>query len=1097
MSFESNPTERRLSSELGPELPPGTEVDGFVVKRLVGEGAMGRVYLAQDVRLGRAVALKFVKSESEPERFLDEARATARFNHPHIVTLYGAGVWNHCPYLVLEFLSGPSLRQRLRQGRLPLREALRLGRAVAEAIAEAHRHGVLHADLKPENVVIPPDGRPRVVDFGLALMAGFNTFATSGTPAYMAPERWTGGVPTEAIDLWSFGVMLYEMVMGARPFSDGELLSLGRLALRPIAAPEQVRALVEACLAVEPARRPSAQDVALELAALCAPTRPHDEARSPFRGLAAFGEGDAEDYFGRDAEVASCVEVLRGAPLLPVVGASGVGKSSFIVAGILPRLRESEAWTLVRVRPGLRPLASLAAALDDAQLAPLLASEPGAVVGRLATFHRRSGGHVLLFVDQFEELFTLATPEDAAAFFSCLAAAAMDSADPWRVVLALRDDFLASLARVPSLAPSLGATVVLAPVGRAGLEAAITEPLRRAGYQLDPPTLAARIAVELEGAPAALPLLQFACMALWEHRDTSSRRLTAAQYEALGGASGALAAHAEALVSHLSATEVKRLRAVLLSLVNPDGTRHPRSRRELVELDPGSAATVDELVKHRLLVSRREAETDEAIVELAHESLAVGWPRLRSWLDETHERRALMAQLEQAAGLWAKRGERDTETWTGDALAQVLHRLEQWDTQPGGVVGRFLAAGRRRSQKTRLRRQLTVGAVFAMLAASAAAATSVALEFRRREQLALAQQAEIRLAAADTGLFDLILTPWDFDSNEQQAIAAGPQGFDFVLHRPDTKDPSQPGATLAEVHRTPLDGGVDGQQVFRVEAPAGSVLVEVLRPSGGCGASWIHLQRLPGYTERRAGDPTRIELPVPTCRATRASLVTIPGGPWWRTVELSDGGVADEPAELPTFAIDRVEVSNGAFAPFERLRPLTGAPHLTATQPAVLAEARGPRFPVTGIDAKTAEAYCSYLGKQLPTTDEWQKAARGGLTLDDRGQKPNPRPRRRMPWGDGSALVANLAGSADGVSGEAPVGTMLGDVSPYGVFDLGGNVAEWTATPADTALPDGLRFVLGGTWAKLASLGFHYVGWTDQHAPGYSDFALGVRCALH
>ena len=1094
MSFEDAPTERRLYSDQGTDLPPGTEVDGFVVKRLVGEGAMGRVYLAQDVRLGRAVALKFVKAASEPERFLDEARATARFNHPHIVTLYGAGVWNHSPYLVLEFLSGPSLRQRLGQGRLPLKEALRLGRAIAEAIAEAHHHGVLHADLKPENIVIPPDGRPRVVDFGLALMAGLNTFAASGTPAYMAPERWTGGAPTGAIDVWSFGVILHEMVMGTRPFSDDQFLSLGKVALRPLAAPEEVRALVAACLTVDPVRRPSAEHVALELGALCAPTRHHDEGRSPFRGLAAFGEGDAEDYFGRDAEVAACVEALRGTPLLPVVGASGVGKSSFVVAGVLPRLRESEAWDLVRVRPGLRPLASLAAALGDAQLAPLLLSEPGAIVGRLQGFHRRSGEHVLLFIDQFEELFTLATPEDAAAFFRCLAAATMDAMDPWRVVLALRDDFLAALARVPSLAPALGATVVLAPVGRAGLEAAIIEPLRRAGYQLEPATLAARIATELEGAPAALPLLQFACMALWEHRDTLSRRLTAAQYEALGGASGALATHAEALVSHLSAVEVKRLRAVLLSLVNLDGTRHPRSRRELLELDPGSAATVDELVKHRLLVSRREAETDEAIIELAHESLAVGWPRLRNWLDETHERRVLMAQLEQAAALWAKRGERETETWTGDALAQVLNRLEQWDAQPAGVVGRFLAAGRRRHLVSRRRRRVTVVVVFVALAASAAAATSVALEFRRREQVALAQQAEIRLAAADIGVFDLVLTPWDFDAKEQQVLATGPQGFDFVLHRPDTKDTSQPGAALPGVHRVALDGGADGQQVFRVEAPAGPVFVEVLRPSGGCDASWVHLQRLPGYTERRAGDPPRIELPVPTCAATRASLVTIPGGPWWRPAQPDDGGIVDVEAVLPTFAIDRIEVSNGAFAPFERLRPLTGAPHLLATSPVVLAEARGPRYPVTGIDAKTAEAYCRYLGKHLPTDEEWQKAARGGRAFDEQGQRLNPWPHRSTPWGEGSPLVANLEGPADGVAGVAPVGTMPGDVSPYGVLDLGGNVTEWTSTPWEPTEPEGLREVVGGNWARPASRGNHRLVRPDLHAPGYSDFALGVRC---
>ncbi|HSK02053.1 MAG TPA: serine/threonine-protein kinase, partial [Kofleriaceae bacterium] len=205
-------------------LAEGTRVGDFRIRGLLGEGAMGEVYLAQDLTLGRRVALKLFKrsvvQDDVAERFLEEARATASFNHPHIVTLHAVGEHLGRPYLALEYIDGESLRARLAAGPLPVREALRHGRAVADAIAEAHRRGLVHADLKPENVVISRDGRVRVVDFGLARLAGGAATSGSGTPAYMAPERWRNAAPTGAIDVWALGMMLHELVTCRRPFSD-------------------------------------------------------------------------------------------------------------------------------------------------------------------------------------------------------------------------------------------------------------------------------------------------------------------------------------------------------------------------------------------------------------------------------------------------------------------------------------------------------------------------------------------------------------------------------------------------------------------------------------------------------------------------------------------------------------------------------------------------------------------------------------------------------------------------------------------------------------------------------------------------------------
>ncbi|HWO20542.1 MAG TPA: protein kinase [Kofleriaceae bacterium] len=267
-----------------PLLVEGTRVGDFLIRGFLGEGAMGQVYVAQDVTLQRRVALKFIKRAmlrgDGATRFLDEARATASFSHPHIVTLHAVGEHEGRPYLALEYLDGESLRGRLASGPLPLREALRYARAVAEAIAEAHRRGLVHADLKPENVVIPRDGRVRVVDFGVAKLVGGSPNAASGTPAYMAPERWHGVPPTGAIDVWAMGVMLHELITGRHPIGDAMLLHLAfavdTLELPALPA-EPWAQLVRDCLALDPAARPTAEAVIRRLDRLLAPRSANDD----------------------------------------------------------------------------------------------------------------------------------------------------------------------------------------------------------------------------------------------------------------------------------------------------------------------------------------------------------------------------------------------------------------------------------------------------------------------------------------------------------------------------------------------------------------------------------------------------------------------------------------------------------------------------------------------------------------------------------------------------------------------------------------------------------------------------------------------------
>ena len=395
------------AAEPSATLQPGAMVDHFRIVKLVGRGGMGAVYLAWDTTLGRKVALKFVQpkhitTEQAAERFVLEARTTARFNHQHIVTIYAVGDLRGVPYLALEFLEGQTLAERVAHGPLAVREAVRLLRAIAQALHAAHDNGILHLDLKPSNVALPNDGRLRVLDFGLSRAAqprfgvrpageddelGADTDAASGagsglslmrgpslgTPLYMAPEQWRGARCTEAADIWALGLIMCELLCGRHPYSPGSIeelrgmvTGLGAVTL-PVIPPEVPPALsnlMRRCLSKEAEARPATAEMARVLDGLCeSPLSLPSEELGPFRRLLAFSESEADMFFGRGAEVASFVERLGQVPVLPVVGPSGAGKSSFVHAGVIPRLREREPWIVLMVRPGKTPFVSLAEAL--------------------------------------------------------------------------------------------------------------------------------------------------------------------------------------------------------------------------------------------------------------------------------------------------------------------------------------------------------------------------------------------------------------------------------------------------------------------------------------------------------------------------------------------------------------------------------------------------------------------------------------------------------------------------------------------------------------------------------------------------------------
>ncbi|WIG94091.1 bifunctional serine/threonine-protein kinase/formylglycine-generating enzyme family protein [Myxococcus sp. SDU36] len=1089
----------------------GIHLEGYRVLRSIGEGAMGQVFLAQDLALGRRVALKFLRVEllgaGSAEVLLEEARTTARFNHPHIVTVHAVGVHEGRPYLVLEHIDGESLRQRLLRERPGPNEALRICRAIAEAVAEAHRHGVVHADLKPENVLLPRDGRVRVVDFGLARHVGAAHGAASGTPAYMAPERWHGHPPSPAIDMWALGIIAWELLEGRRPIEDARLASFA-FAPRPVAPSPLLSELeggplLHACLALDPAQRPSAEEVARALQEVLNARLSHATDRVPFRGLRAFTEAEAEDFFGREVEVDAFVERMRHEPLIPLVGPSGIGKSSFLQAGVFARLRQMDHWTVLQARPGPRPLARLATLLtaglrDEAspdEVAAVLAARPGDIVRLLRRRGELRGGNVLLVFDAFEEVFTLASREEASQVAACLAAA-LDANDPWRIVVALRDDYLGAYCSLAPLQQSLRAVFVLARLTQTALQEAVAGPLRRVGYSVDVPTLVSRLVADVQAQPAGLPLLQFACMALWERRDVAARKLLTSVYDALGGVGGALASHAQQLLLQLPTNEVHATRALLVRLVTAEGTRRPRPQVELME-DLGEVGTrvLEKLLANRLVVVTREPQTDEAFIELAHESLAATWPDLARWLGETREERVLVQQLEQAAQLWEQRGRPDEETWSDTALRQALQRVEAWRIHLPTRPRAFLEAGRQRALRRAWRRKGLMAAAVAGLTLVSLGAVLSALAFREKQLEAVRQQDLIRLASADIGEFELVLEPHDFDAEQQRWLRAR-EDVDLeweLLPAKGTHDPSEaspyPALELRRSQRRREPGGILREQV---EAPSRPAWLVVHR--GDCPASVMRLERLPGHQERGRSSLEVIRIPVPTCAASRAGSVVIPPGPYWRPGDEEEATV-EQLVEVARFAIDRTEVTNGQFHLFQE-EVLVKTAHERELPPdhPIFTRTLEPTSPVTGLDALTSEAFCRFMGKTLPTMDEWRKAFRGGLALDEEGTVLNPAPRRKTVWLEPKREPpANIMGE-DPYPGVAPVGAFPEDVSPYGLLDMAGNVAEWTETTATSGRFRTLRMLAGGRWDSPVELGHHEVAWANHLPQRRFDFAIGVRC---
>jgi WD40 repeat protein/class 3 adenylate cyclase len=431
-------------------------------------------------------------------------------------------------------------------------------------------------------------------------------------------------------------------------------------------------------------------------AARLTPAVPGAMAPNPYKGLRAFEEGDAQDFFGREELVDDLVKRLGHTRFLAVVGPSGSGKSSVVRAGLIPAIRRgaipgSEGWHIADMFPGAHPLDGLESALLRASPDP-----PSSVMDQLERdeqgLHRAvlrllpsDGSELVLVIDQFEELFTLVEDEAARThFLGSIEAAATDPRSRLRVVVTLRADFYDRPLLYRGFAELFKSRVeALVPLSGEEIERAISGPAKRVDVTLEP-GLVAEMLADVAEEPGALPLMEYALTELFERRD--GRVLFLEAYREIGGVSGALGRRAEELYEELEDDGKEAARQLFLRLValgeGTEDTRRRVPRSEVASLDvdqQAMAIVLDTFGASRQLSFDRDAKTGAPTIELAHEAMLTAWPRLHRWIDEARDDLRTERRVAGAARDWIE-ADRDPSFLLGGSR---LDQAEAWQAGSG------------------------------------------------------------------------------------------------------------------------------------------------------------------------------------------------------------------------------------------------------------------------------------------------------------------------------------------------------------------------------------------------------------------------------
>lgn len=698
-------------------------IKGYQLIEKIGSGGLGEVYRAHQELVDRDVAVKIIKPAlaNRPNfihRFDVEARLVARLEHPYIVPLYDYWRDPQGAYLVMRLIRQGSLRDDMNQrGAWKLDAIIKLLDQIGSALTIAHRQGIIHRDIKPENILLDDNGNAYLTDFGIAMnvQEGIRPedadLLNYGSPTYTAPEQYRKQIVSIQADIYSMGVLFFEMVTGRIPhtgtntreilikhvkegipsirehvsvylpeidsviakathkdlfyrygtiqefLTDLQQLSGTQLMSTPVENTSNLATGV--IIHTERLGETTTDTVALDTSNIAADKTgriQHSGVRNPYKSLNPFTEADANDFFGRKAQIKALMERIEGMRtltprFLALVGASGSGKSSLMRAGLIPALHQERVhtnnnWYITRTQPGADPIGNLAEALNqvaiylvDGLTESLKVDENG--ISKAAQKLLPSDATLYICIDQFEELFTNTVDEAVRRQYLHMLYEAANNPDvPTHIIITLRADFYDRPLSYPQFAEMLrSGTEIVLPLNAIQIAQAIEQPAKQVGLILAP-NLSTRIAADFNMQDNALPLLQFMLSALFDQREDIL--LTNEAYDALGGISGALAQQAENLYNSLDTLQQGLVQKLFLRMVTVNqqaqATRMRASRVELLSTFEKHRADVEKILDlfatDRLLVYDRDPQTRLPTVEIAHEALLKAWRRLRGWVNE-------------------------------------------------------------------------------------------------------------------------------------------------------------------------------------------------------------------------------------------------------------------------------------------------------------------------------------------------------------------------------------------------------------------------------------------------------------------------------
>ncbi|MFV2001002.1 MAG: BTAD domain-containing putative transcriptional regulator [Acidimicrobiia bacterium] len=769
----------------------GRSLRGYQLGDLIGTGAFGEVYHAVQSAVNRDVAVKVINSElaNDPRfirRFELEAQAVAGLEHPYVVPLYDYWREPDAAYLVMRYLRGGSIRDRLATGPFDVSHVGRVVEQVGSALATAHRSGLIHRDVQPSNILLDEDGNAYLADFGVASGVVDDTYPALSSPVYASPGQLRGLTASPADDIYSLAAVAFEMAAGSAPYpTDTPVDDLVRT-LDENGFPPLSRSRPDLPLRVSDViRRATSQDPEIrydEMTAFVvdftdaigrsggAVATPSTDIENPYKGLHAFLESDSLDFFGRDGLVAELEMVLeRGSRFIAVVGPSGSGKSSVVRAGLVPRLRSgavtgSDLWFITTMLPGSHPFEELEAALlrvavnPPASLLDQLTRDTRGVSGAIKRILPPDGKtELVLIIDQFEELFSQVDPDVGRRFADAITAAVQDDRCPLRVISTIRADFYDRPLRIQGLGELVKTgTVPAAAMSPRDLEQAIVGPARRVGVEVEP-AVVAEIISEVAHDSSALPLVEFALTELFDLRVDGT--MTGDAYRRIGGVTGAMVRRADDVYERSSPTQRDLARRLFGRLVTigegTEDTRRRTTREELAGLHPEMDSVIDAFGDARLLAFDHDPATRAPTVAIAHEAFLREWAPLRSWIEDDREDLRARRRLTTAIQEWTDSGSADGFLLRGVLLA----RYEGWVENPPVslttdertfVEASFALQSAEERTSRRRRRSVLAGLTAAAILASLLAVFALAQRGDARRQSDIAEAEAAAAVAART-----------------------------------------------------------------------------------------------------------------------------------------------------------------------------------------------------------------------------------------------------------------------------------------------------------------------------------------------------------